>query len=384
MSKKGEKEELRVLRQRVKDLFVCKRGSTVYPEEMVPFIGEKYLKHKILVIDCCLACSSESGNMNKARCYYANKHPYHIEESVKDQVDSDNPYFGLKAVLRALDSGIDKESVIFHSFIVRPIKRNELFENYFPKRIGQSIDDETVSFFDKLKKIDKKEGATMLLRLIHLCRPRLIIFLGLPLYLLVCHSLLALRPNHFNTNVKESTLRKWVDYCVKLPTDKWPKKMKENSLKKRMDDFSLTQTKGFVDTFFFLKGIGTYAFDGFVYLEKKSDGLPLFPLQLKKDNSNVVDEKGKAFVERNKIHPWYEEFDLLLYRLSQNFEAVSELKQDKLKDEKMMQKECEFDETLEKIDLLVRKMLTENLDKDKFDPRANRSNNISKGERKDK
>lgn len=348
VSKKGQLDKIEA---RVKKLYEN------YPENMEPFIGENYLDRKILVVDCCLEVDAneyESDCLNDMS-YYSIKKFYHFKQSVKEKADEDSSVFSLKNVLKALDSNLDKESVIYHSFVIRPIKKNDQFENYFPTKLNQNIDEDVVSLWSELTDVDEKESAKMLLQLIHACRPRLIIFLGTPLHVLFYQSLLKIESEDLKVG---DSLKQWIEYSKD--------QTKENA-------------KCFVDSFFNSKSIGTYFFNGFIYLKKDNNENFLYPLELKENTDSLIDEVGKAVVEENKIHPLYEEFDFLLDELNDRFENIIALLKDgdrkEERDNIFLLERIEFEDILEKVDVLVRRMLTENLDKDKFDNRANNRGN---------
>lgn len=386
MAKKSKKKQLDEIATRINKLY------EKYPQNMKPFIGENYLENRILIVDCCLEVNPdeyEFDNLDDVNSYYSNKKMYHFKESVKEKADADNSLFSLKKVLKALDSNLDKESVIYHSFVIRPIKKNDLFENYFPKNSNQcvgadllptiqnlpkfeeilsklftpNIEENTNSFVQELTEIDKKESMMMLLRLIHSCRPRLIIFLGTPIYILFFQASHVIKSNDFKLG--DTSLKRWIEYS-------------KNQKK----------SKSFIQNFLVLKSIETFLFNGFIYLKKGNDGRPLYPLQLEENAIHLIDKRGKDIIENNEVHPLYHKFIHLLKLLSLQFFA--EVTQRYFNNLTEQEDDClikdfnnkleKFDTTLGEIKTLVKRMLTEELDKDKFDSRANNFSNNTKKE----
>lgn len=323
---------------------------------MLPFIGENYLEHRILVVDCCLEIDPKeykADPLDNEDWYYdqKGKRNCHFKESVIKKIDSSESLFNLKKVLKTFDSGINQESVIFHSFAVRPIKSNEPAENYFPTGIGVKYNIDSVPcFYDEMTKRDRKESAKILIQLIHLCRPKLVIILGVPLYQLVFQGTIDLTPDDFKG---ETSLEKW----IRETTDR--------KIQQQNGKYNL------FENFLYLRTIDHYPFKGFIYLKKDKNGQPLFPLQLMDNTDDLIDNEGKEKIEKNRINPLYDEFDVLMDGLNNCFEETLSLKKDD--NNLILNQEIRFQTLLDRIDAIVWKMLTENPEIDKNDLRTTNS-----------
>jgi|GEM_PF-6534685 len=191
------------LRHRLEKVYT--KDKRKLPLQMIPYYGKAYEEkyttgdkpfngnRNIMIVDVCMEVPQNIPYTNffEERYYtcsvktdkgWKTAWPAKLP-SFAEYAEKDNGSFCLKHFLESIDNFVDKSQILYHSFFVRPFpKFKQPLERFSPpEQADYNVQVNNKNYFDASNR-DLEESFSVFRDVINVCKPDIIIVIGLPLY----------------------------------------------------------------------------------------------------------------------------------------------------------------------------------------------------------